>query len=81
MKAKRKRIIVSINTKLNTLERVNKESLRFKLRTVKVVVCLSPAVCKYTYRKGRALNLTRLGVLPEEYEGGRDGLGIKVYVS
>ena len=67
MKAKRKRIIVSINTKLNTLERVNKESLRFKLRTVKVVVCLSPAVCKYTYRKGRALNLTRLGVLPAQF--------------
>lgn len=75
MKTKRKRIIVSTNTRLNTLERVNKESLQFKLRTVKKVVCLSPAMLNYRYRKSRALNLARLGVLPEDYEGRREGLG------
>ena len=75
MKTKRKRIIVSTNTKLNTLERVNKESLKFKLRTVKGIVCLSPAMLNYMYRKGRALNLTRLGVMPVVYEGRREGLG------
>lgn len=34
-----------------------------------MVVCLSPAMFKYRYGKGRALDVARFEVLPEELEG------------
>lgn len=76
MKAKRKRIIVCTNTKLNTLERANKGSLKFKLRTVKVVVCLIPAMFKYKYRKVELWIELDLGFFQRNIkEGEKAGLG------
>ena len=60
---------------MNALERTNKESHKFKLRRVKVVVHLCPATFKFRSGEGRALDLANLGVLPEEYEGGKEDLG------
>ena len=35
----------------------------------KVVMCLSPAMFKHRYGKGRALDVPKFEVLPEELEG------------
>jgi len=44
------------------------------LRRVKVVEGLSPAMFEFRYKEGTALDLANLGILSEEYEGGKEDL-------
>lgn len=39
-----------------------------------MVVGLSPAMFEFRYKEGTALDLANLGVLLEEYEGGKEDL-------